>query len=351
MLHKYIVEVFFMKLRRFFIGIVLLFIVVIFSACSGATSSPDKSPDNYAVEGDISDDSLGVNGSNDKNDDTEKTDDTGKTDGGSVVAAPSADKLVYTADLTVETKEYAKTMDSLSGFIKSYGGIIESQHETDNDPDWYRSSYHKNAGTLTCNIRVRVPSAKFNDFLSATGSLGKVISKNMNVENISTRYNDNEATIKALESQQESLLAMLKNATSISDMLEIQERLTRVETELNQAKTNRGTMDSQVAYSTIDITVREVAEFTKDSEENSTFWERFGDTVISSWSDFLFVGEKILFIFIRSIPFILLTGVIVFIIILPIRISMRKKMKHNNLGSVKQADKSVQSVDNEKENL
>ena len=247
-----------MKLRRFFIGIVSLFIVVVFSACSGTASSPDKSPDNYAVAGDISDDSLGMNGSNDKNDDT------GKTDGDSVVAAPSADKLVYTADLTVETKEYAKTMDSLSGFIKSYGGIIESQHETDNDPDWYRSSYHKNAGTLTCNIRVRVPSAKFNDFLSATGSLGKVISKNMNVENISTRYNDNEATIKALESQQESLLAMLKNATSISDMLEIQERLTRVETELNQAKTNRGTMDSQVAYSTIDITVREVAEFTND---------------------------------------------------------------------------------------
>ena len=298
-----------MKLRRFFIGIVSLFIVVVFSACSGAASSTDKSPDNYAVAGDISDDSLGMNGSNDKNDDT------GKTDGGSVVAAPSADKLVYTADLTVETKEYAKTMDSLSGFIKSYGGIIESQHETDNDPDWYRSSYHKDAGTLTCNIRVRVPSAKFNDFLSATGSLGKVISKNMNVENISTRYNDNEAT------------------------------------ELNQAKTNRGTMDSQVAYSTIDITVREVAEFTKDSKEGSTFWERFGDTVIASWSDFLFVGEKILFIFIRSIPFLLLTGVIVLIIILPIRISMRKKMKHNNSGSLKQADKSIQSADNEKENL
>ena len=95
MLHKYIVEVFFMKLRRFFIGIVSLFIVVVFSACSGTASSPDKSPDNYAVAGDISDDSLGMNGSNDKNDDT------GKTDGDSVVAAPSADKLVYTADLTV----------------------------------------------------------------------------------------------------------------------------------------------------------------------------------------------------------------------------------------------------------
>ena len=110
-------------------------------------------------------------------------------------------------------------------------------------------------------------------------------------------------------------------------------------------------MDSQVAYSTIDITVREVAEFTKDSKEGSTFWERFGDTVIASWSDFLFVGEKILFIFIRSIPFLLLTGVIVLIIILPIRISMRKKMKHNNSGSLKQVDKSIQSVDNEKENL
>ena len=315
--------------RKVALFTIMILMIVSLVACGSVSGSKN------AIEGlggsDTYENSKGI-GSVDseqlydsQSDATDKSDT--KSDSETVKAAPSADKLVYTARFSIETTDYKTTMSELSSKMKEYGGIIESQNETDNASNWYYSDYKKTSGTLVSYITVRIPSPKFNDFIANIEGTGKIVSKEMDAENITSQYNDNEASIKALEVQQGRLLTMLENADSIDDMLTIEGRLTTVETQLNQLKTNRDSMDSKVAYSTVNFTVREVVEYGKEvePEKTETFWDRLGNTAKETWSFTLAAGEWLLFFMIRIVPVVIFCGIVTWIIVVFIKRGQKKR--------------------------
>lgn len=246
----------------------------------------------------------------------------------SVKGEQSQDKLVYTCDIHIETTDYETASNDIDEKIKSYKGIIESKTEQDTQTNYY-SKDTKSGGDMFSTITVKVPSADLEAFMEDISGVGKVTSKSMNVENISSQYNDVEARISALEIQQTRLLEMLKEADNIDDMLAIESRLTEVETELNRYKTEKSSMDVQVAYSTVTIYLDEVVEYSKDGTvvKTNTFWDRLGNTLKDSWQSFLAILEGLLFFIIRAFPVILILGAIVFLIVFIVRAIVKKNRK------------------------
>ena len=235
--------------------------------------------------------------------------DTGSGMGESALRAQDGQKIVYTASLSIQSLEYDKSAASIRRKIKEAGGFSEAESEYDKDYNWYRytsSSDH----TRSLSITARIPSDKFEAFLNSLDGDGKIMSKSVNAENISQVYANKETYKKALEKEQERLLAMMDKAETIEDMIAVESRLSEVERQLNSYKTDLAQMDKDVEYSTVYIDLQEVKRYT-ETVEKTTFREKIGyafEDAISSFRDFC---EGIVLFVVRNFPFLIILAILI----------------------------------------
>lgn len=248
------------------------------------------------------------------------------------------EKLVYHCNLDIETLDYPAAITSIKETISKYGGVIQSESESDSGHDWYYADYRKTGGTMHNYLEVRIPSKDYENFLSELDGIGKIISKSTSVDNISQKYYDTTAQIEALQIQEKNLLAMLEKCETIEDMITVEQRLSEVQYELNTLQTDRRYMDMDVAYSYVNINVSEVMEYRQDSEpiRRNTFVDRLKNTILSTGRGFLYFLEGLLFLVIHLAPYVLIIVLICFIF-------FRKKIRYIwEQRKIKKAQRHVQ---------
>ena len=277
------------------------------------------------------------------------------------------EKLVYYCTMEIETTEYADSYARLKELIVEYGGLIQSEYETDSDYDWYYSKNYNTNGTLKTSIQCRIPSQNYNEFVANISELNdssKVIKKSTSIENISQQYYDNKTRIDALEIQEERLLGMLEEATHIDDMIAIEDRLTEVQYELNQLNTKLIYMDMDVAFSYVNISLEEVKEYTTVYEE-TTFFSRLWDNAVDAWEMGGELFEELLSAILHFIPillFVIIPTIIVIGLLIKLLIWFIKKLnkKYKFMNKIKDfvvgtpiqnlnTKVSVDTLDNNKE--
>jgi hypothetical protein len=223
-------------------------------------------------------------------------------------AAPSSEKLVYRGSLTIETKEYSSSIKALRDQIRSFNGIIESENEYE-EGSYYLSNELKKLWSLS--MTVRIPTERYEEFMSGGTEIGNVISRSSSAENISRRYNDVSAQIEALEKQQKRLLEMMDEAKTIEDMIAVEDRLSEVQYQLNRLKTDRESMDTDVAYSTVNINLREVRVY---AEVNDTFFSRLANRFSGGFRNFTETCGELLLDIVYRLPYLLIIGLVLFIL-------------------------------------
>ena len=232
-------------------------------------------------------------------------------------------KLVYTGSVTIETLTYEDTVRNVRDRIKQYKGIIEQENEWDGDHSWYYTDGRKRTTNRNISMTVRIPTRDFESFMNDMDGAGKVTSRSQNVENISRKYSDNSIEIESLELQQTRLLEMMDKAETVEEMIMIEERLSEVQTKLNQKKSYRSSMDTDVEYSTIYLNINEVQEYTPIQDpgiEIGGFGHKIMETLEYSGKFFIYVLENLVLFLIRIAPF----AIVILLIVLAIR-AWRKK--------------------------
>ena len=216
-------------------------------------------------------------------------------------------KIVYTGNISLQTLEYDASAKSIHDRITGYGGFIESEYTRNEDPYWYyrdRSGSAAKRTRRTLNVTARIPADKFEAFMEDLKNDGQVISTSVNAQNISVSYATHDASRKALEIEQERLLAMMDKAQTIEEMIAVEKRLTEVERELGNEKTTLSAMDRDVNFSTVDIQLEEVFEYSETVVE-VTYGERlkraFGNA-IEGFADF---WKGVLLFIVGSFPFLI----------------------------------------------
>ena len=236
----------------------------------------------------------------------------------------SKQKLIYTCDVQMETLTFQETIDNIKAMITKYKGLVESESTSDGNYDWYYSN-PSNSGTKTTYMTVRIPTKDYENFLKGLEGTGsKIRSQSQYVQNITRAYNDQTVLIEALKTQETRLLEMMEKAETIEDMIAIEERLTEVQTQLNQAKRALASMDTDVAYSTINLTINEVRDYTPNTYKES-FFERVKRSITESWSGFGDFLQDAVIAIIYLIPFLILVAIIASVIILIVRRSNKKR--------------------------
>ena len=231
----------------------------------------------------------------------------------SALRAQDGQKIVYTASLSIQSLEYDQSAASIRRKIREAGGFSEAESEYDKDYNWYRYNA-SSSNTRSLSITARIPSDKFEAFLNSLDGDGKIMSKSVNAQNISQVYANKETYKKALEKEQERLLAMMDKAETIEDMIAVESRLSEVESQLNSYKTDLSQMDKDVEFSTVYIDLQEVKRYT-ETVEKTTFREKLGfafEDAISSFRDFC---EGVILFVVRNFPFLIIFAIVVALIV------------------------------------
>jgi len=172
-------------------------------------------------------------------------------------------KLIKRAEIQMETKKFKTTISALEKSVNRSGGYIESNHVSGTSiEEKYDEDQANYVPSRNASYTLRIPSTKLNSFLDDLNIIGNIVSKTISSEDISTQYFDTETRVKSLKIQEERLLDLLKKSGSLKDIIELEKELTDVRYEIESLTTTLKTYDSLVNYSTVNLSISEVATIT-----------------------------------------------------------------------------------------
>lgn len=220
-------------------------------------------------------------------------------------ALPENRKWIITINMDVETEDLDALLEQLDEQIAEFGGYVENQniHNGSN----YASHRYRSA-----NLTIRIPVQQVEQFTGSISGFANVTSQNVNREDITLQYTATANRVTALETEEARLLELLAEAETMSDLLEIEARLTDVRYELENFASQLRLYDNQVDYATVYLYISEVQEYTP--VEDPTFVERI-KTTFSDALEGLGDGIVNLTVFLMgNSPYLLTFGLLAFVL-------------------------------------
>lgn len=151
-------------------------------------------------------------------------------------------KLIKNGNMVFEVSDLAGAKKRVDMTLKASGGYYEN--------DQYNSYGNKNS----FNLKLRIPAAGFDTLVHALeDGVGRLQSKNIGVTDVSEEYLDLNIRLTNQLAYLEQYKAILKKATTIKDILEVQENIRQLEETIESKKGRIKFLDDQVSYSTLNV--------------------------------------------------------------------------------------------------
>ena len=216
----------------------------------------------------------------------------------------SARKIVYTADVSMETTKFDDAKKDIDKLIESFDGYCESTQLNGTKKECNRNAY----------FRVRIPVDSYRDFMNSVGDVAMVTSSSENAEDITSSYVDVEARISSLEKKKQRLEELEDAATEVDDLLSIETQISEVIYQIEQYTGTLNSYKDQVAKCTVNISIEEVPAYNKPAGGKETFISRLQSAFFGSMYGFKSFFEGLVIVILYIIPYAIVIGVIVFIL-------------------------------------
>lgn len=226
------------------------------------------------------------------------------------VDVPENRKWIITVYMSAETEDLDTLTGALNERIAEMKGYVEDQRI-------FNGSFYSERRYRNANLTIRIPAEDVDTFTQQIAGIANVVSQEMNLEDVTLNYVSTESRMKALQTEEARLLELMEQAQTMSDLLEIERRLTDVRYELESTTSRLRTYDNQINYATIYLDISEVQEYTP--VEDPTLWERIRDGFGDSLEGLAESLQDLLVFLITASPFLLVYGAIAAAIIVLIR--------------------------------
>lgn len=235
---------------------------------------------------------------------------------------PENRKWIITMNLSAETDDLDAALEAIDARIQALEGYVEGQNVSGGSSG---SGRHRFA-----NLTIRVPADQVDSFVEEIAGLTNVVSSSRNVQDITLTYTDTAGRVTALETEQARLLELMEQAETMSDLLEIEARLTEVRYQLESYASTLRLYDNQVDYATVSLYITEVEKYTPVEEPG--FWEKITGGL---WDSVVNLGETIVaFVswLIIDLPYLALIALFAWAVISITKRTIRKRKakKENN---------------------
>ncbi len=304
-------------MKKNWIFILFFFFSLVLTACSGSEESSEKSMDKSSSE----ESGSTANTDMTMKSETEMADESGENPDNqekSALGVPENRKVIYTAELFIQVKNFSQSSASFQDEIASLGGyVLESNTYTSEDDA-------PKEGTMT----VKVPQEKFRNFIKIVekGSV-KVNQQTVTGQDVTEEYVDLESRLKSKKVVEERLLSFMKEAQKTEDILKISSDLSTVQQEMEQITGRINYLNNQTAFATITLNISE-NQINVPGLENGELktWEKTKKQFMESLNSLLAAGSAVIVFIIGNLPSL----IVLFIIGLGAWFGIRKFMKKDN---------------------
>jgi hypothetical protein len=159
------------------------------------------------------------------------------------VGEPTTSRIIRTGDISVVIPR-----DSFDG---RFAAVVNAAEH--NRGFVAESRSRERAGTLT----VRVPSARFDETLSAIRNLGTVSVESLRGRDVTAEYVDLRARLRIEKSRREVLLRLMDQASSIEQTIRVRNALDETQLRIEQVQGQLRLLNDQTSFATITVDLRE----------------------------------------------------------------------------------------------
>lgn len=236
----------------------------------------------------------------------------GMDGGADLIRQDTGQKIIYTAWLELESREYESTRDALLRAAEEAGGYLENSSE----------GGRREEGSRWLHVVLRIPVQNYQDFLQKAGETGNLLSKRQEQENVTAEYVDLQARLESLEAQRTRLRELLAQAQQLEDVLKIQQQLSDTEYQIESYTAQMRALSNQVDYCTVEISLDEVRNLTV---AQPGFFQRVGDAFVDGWASFGHILQEAAIAVVYLLPLLLVAAAAAVVIAVAVRRSARRR--------------------------
>ena len=338
------------KLR---LGATALLVTLLFSSCGGAKQmadkdylsfeSADKSVSGLGASGPATEETSELSKSAEVKEGYEASPDSSgyvenevpnnpvEATEANVNPAEISEKKIRTVNLSLECKSMEGAEKELKDKVKAQGGYIESE-------DYSAISQWND--TKRMNFTIRLPKGNVDSFLDFLNGEGRILSKSENLQDVRLQYRDAKNHIKALETEQERILALMEKAETVDQLIALENRLTDIRYQLDSYNSEILDYDNKVDFSTIYLELQESIGGKINQSGNYSFFDRVRDGFFRNLFEIrLFFEDTALFVLV-FIPQILLVLLIILLIVFANKKLLNRKKKEKQEKQEKQPEQN-----------
>ena len=157
-------------------------------------------------------------------------------------------KIIRTSSLEMVVEHPSEVAMKVSALSEEMGGYLETATI---------GGQNATSGTVT----IRVPASRFEQARAEIRKLGlRVENEKVDAQDVSRQYVDQDARIRNLRAEEAQFLAILKQATTVKDLLAVNERLSEVRGEIERQQAEFNALSRQIETVSIAITLRSESE-------------------------------------------------------------------------------------------
>ncbi|MDR1505501.1 MAG: DUF4349 domain-containing protein [Treponema sp.] len=210
----------------------------------------------------------------------------------------TADPRTITAKTRKLVRSANISIDADGSLIDANGGLGEARKKLESLAARYNGYIEQSSmGGSSINCTLRIPETSFDDVLSEMGTLGKIVSRRENAEDVTIKYYDLEGRFNTKKVLLATFQSYLNRASSIEEIMQVESRIADLQNDIDWIGSRLTELSNLIDYATISVYV-----FNSRETNTYTFGDRFGD-LLDSFGDFAETGLFVLIgIFIFGIP-------------------------------------------------
>jgi len=215
-----------------------------------------------------------------------------------VVNETSEKKIIKDGNMGIKVDDLENAKSKVDTLLKKYNGYYANENLTNND---YEIMY---------SLRIRIPSNHFEKLITDIESGEYEMQyKNIDARDVTEEFIDLETRLSNKKNYLEKYNELLKQAKSIKDILEIEERIRNIEEEIESTEGRLKYLGNQVALSTLQLNITQEKDFRFKQKKHHNFFEKLKQSFSNGWYAFI----AFLLFLVKLWPFWILIALIVWL--------------------------------------
>ena len=169
-------------------------------------------------------------------------------------------KIVKTGNISLEVEDVAKAMDEVAEVADELGGYVVSSHK-----------YERKKG-ISGSVTIRVPADRFDEAFERLRQLAiNVPQESTEARDVTEEYVDLQARLRNLEATEAQYLALLEKATTVEEMLKVQQALSNVREEIERIEGRMKYLERTSDMSLIEVSLEETKALAEPWSASNAF--------------------------------------------------------------------------------